>query len=284
MKILLLLLALCTTTCSWAQSYPTVVEGEAEAGALVRVTEPEYANSDVHHLLYLPKNWDATKTYPLLVELTGNKWNWGSGEVEEAHFAYSLTRGEDFILVVLPYISKTAQQNEVTWWGDEELTANYAKMVIPRIIEKYHGDKDRVVLCGFSRGAIGASYIGLRDDEIASLWHAFITHDHFDGQKEWRGTYWGAPLDTYRKAAATRLMRAKGKRWYLSFNGADTYTEALEAMGVAEAIQFTLAPIPMSERFAIPNTYFEHPHNDCWAIFDIPESRQVRKWLYQSVE
>ena len=50
-----------------------------------------------------------------------------------------------------------------------------------------------VILCGFSRGAIGVNYIGLHDDQIAALWAGFITHDHYDGVLEWKGQAWGSP-------------------------------------------------------------------------------------------
>ena len=264
-------------------AYPAVEIGKPAPGKMVRATLPEYAHTDVHHLIYLPKNYQAGKTYPLLVELTGNKWIHGNGEVEEAHLAYSATLGKDFILVVLPYVSKDHTRNEVKWWGDEEATASYAKELIPHIIEQYNGDKNCVILCGFSRGAIGTSFIGLHDDEIASLWTAFYTHDHFDGLQEWKGSKWGSPLSKFRAEARTRLLRAAGKPWFLSSGfGTEKYETYLKELGVDQRIRFTFNSVPIESYFkTIPNAYFKHPHTDCWALFDLPESAHLRQWLQE---
>ena len=62
------------------------------------------------------------------------------------------------------------------------------------IIAEFNADPNAVFLCGFSRGAIGVNYLGLRDDEVAKLWTAFITHDHFDGVRQWTTSGWGGPL------------------------------------------------------------------------------------------
>ncbi len=83
----------------------------------------------------------------------------------------------------------------------------YAKKNVPRICEEFSGDPEAVVVCGFSRGAIGVNFIGLHDEEIAKLWCGFLTHDHYDGVREWRGTDWGTPLVDYRAGAAERLRR-----------------------------------------------------------------------------
>ena len=42
--------------------------------------------------------------------------------------------------------------------------------------------------------SFGHSILGLHDDEVAKLWMAFITHDHFDGIREWKQTKCGTPL------------------------------------------------------------------------------------------
>ena len=262
-------------------TYPTVESGKPAAGKMVRATLPEYQHTDVHHLIYLPKNYQAGKTYPLLVELTGNKWIYGNGEVEEAHLAYSATLGMDFILVILPYISKDNTRNEVKWWGDEKATVDYAKKLIPCVIEQYNGNKNCVILCGFSRGAIGTSFIGLYDNEIASLWTAFYTHDHFDGLQEWKGSKWGSPLSKFRSEARTRLLRAAGKPWFLSSGfGTEKYEIYLKELGIDKHINFTFNNVSINTYFkTIPNAYFKHPHTDCWSLFDIPPSKILRQWL-----
>ena len=70
----------------------------------------------------------------------------------------------------MPYVAKDKQRNTRTWWGDRQATIDYCKINLPRICKQFGGDPKSVFVCGFSRGAIGASYIGLADDEIAALW------------------------------------------------------------------------------------------------------------------
>jgi hypothetical protein len=45
-----------------------------------------------------------------------------------------------------------------------------------------------VFIAGFSRGAIACNFIGLRDDEIASLWCGFVVHSHYEGVRDWPGS------------------------------------------------------------------------------------------------
>ena len=95
---------------------------------------------------------------------------------------------------MLPFVSPDGLRNQRTWWGDVRATVAYAKRAVARTCEQFGGDPNRVVLCGFSRGAIAVNYIGLHDEEIAGLWRGFFTHDHYDGVREWKGTRWGSPL------------------------------------------------------------------------------------------
>jgi len=115
------------------------------------VTAPEYAGTGVHHMLYLPPDWQADwktrgRSWPVIVEYTGNKApTLGStGLVEDAALGFGVSGGR-FIWVVLPYVSKTHVQNEVTWWGDEEATAAYAKTNVPRICAQFGGDTRAVI-------------------------------------------------------------------------------------------------------------------------------------------
>lgn len=248
---------------------------------------PEYEGTGVHHLVSLPGNYSEDREWPVIFELTGNRWKYGDGSVEEAHFGLSISRKKDFIVVVVPYVAAGGKANQPYWWGDTELTVSYIKKLIPYLDGKYAIDMDNLILCGFSRGAIGASYIGLHDDEIASLWKAFISHDHFDGFREWKNTSWGSPLKTYREEAAERLSRLNGRQWYVSHNGTDrmSYKRQLEDMGAEECGDFHYATVDIGSIFQeIPNTYFRSGHNDIWPAFDIAAGDRIRKWLYNVVD
>jgi len=267
---------------------PPMQSGEPGPGRRVRVTEPEYAGTDVHHSLYLPPDYDPARRYPVIVEYTGNFFpaSGSSGEVSGAHLGFAATLGRGFIWVVLPFVSADKTGNAVTWWGDTAATVAYAKMAVPRILAKYHGDPDRVVLCGFSRGAIAVSYIGLHDDEIARLWSAFFTHDHFDGQKEWKNQPWGSPLGPYRAAAAERLRRIHGRPFWVGQNGGTKGIEAfLAEKGLLDAGRFQFEAIPITAWFPdIPNAHIPHPHTDLWPLFPGESSDRLRAWLRQSLQ
>ncbi len=263
---------------------PVEEHGLPAPGRRVSVTEPEYIGTDVHHSLYLPKNFADRTSHPIIVEYTGNYFPpaGSTGRVEDAHLGYALTLGRDFIWVVLPFISKDHRQNEVTWWGDEDATVAYAKICISRIIKKYHVDPDKVILCGFSRGAIAASYIGLHDDDISKLWSAFFTSANFDGVHSWLGTTWGSPLEKYRADAIKRLQRVQGRPWWVSQDkSVDDVTTFLKDTGLF-GDNFILDPVPMKQLFPkIPKAYFISAHTDMWPLFNNPSSNQASKWIYK---
>ena len=89
------------------------------------------------------------------------------------------------------------------------------------VCEKFGGDPKRVVLAGFSRGAIACNYIGLHDDDIASLWCGFICHSHYDGVSE----KWDYP-NADRKSAAIRLARLGDRPQFISQEGSVAVTKA----------------------------------------------------------
>ena len=186
---------------------PAMTEHDPWAGKRVRQVSPEYQGTEVYHTLYLPTDWQDGKRYPVLVEYTGNKFPacGSTGEVKGANLGYGLSGGKGFIWVSMPYIQKGKKENAVTWWGDRQATIDYCKDNLPRICDEFGGDPENLFICGFSRGAIACSYIGLADDEIAPLWKGMIAHDHFDGHQKW-----GYPQSD-RASALERLARLKGR-------------------------------------------------------------------------
>ena len=264
---------------------PPMIENEPAAGRRVRVTTSEYEGSEVHHSLYLPDDWSIEKVstgrkWPVIVEYTGNHFptSGSTGEVEGAALGYGISRGK-FIWVVLPFIEPDRSRNAITWWGDEALTVDYAKRNVPRICEEYGGDPDKMLLCGFSRGAIAVNYIGLHDDEIAKLWCGFITHDHYDGVKQWGGTKWGSPLEVYQEAATNRLARIKGRPVLVCQNGSTSATETFLKERV-DLGNFTFLSINTPEILGeFPNKWAIHPHNDRWLLKRSEEATTVTKWV-----
>jgi len=273
-------------------SVPAMTTARPAAGRRVRQTPREYAGSEVHHSLYLPPDWQpvakaAGKRWPVIVEYTGNYApNLGStGEVGNAGLGFGLCGGRGYIWVVMPYVARDHRHNERTWWGDEEATVAYCKTNLPRICADYGGDRRAVVLCGFSRGAIGVNYIGLHDDQIAALWAGFVTHDHYDGVLEWKGQPWGSPLATYQAEARKRLKRLHGRPVLICQNGVGGTQATRRFIGdqIGEA-RFTFLDVPVSAIFpTIPNPWFFKPHTDRWLLRDSASRRQVWQWLAETV-
>jgi hypothetical protein len=264
-------------------SAPVLSKGKPAAGRLVAITAPEYVGTGVFHTLYLPNSWKkGGERLPLIFEYTGNYFpkSGSTGEVEGAGLGYGLSGGQ-FIWVSLPYVSEDGRDNEVTWWGDEDATVEYAKVNVPRIIEEYGADSKAVFLCGFSRGAIGVNYLGLHDDEVAKLWTAFITHDHFDGVKEWGITSWGSPLDKYRAGAAERLKRVEGRPYLVCQNGDKYGSEVFVRSVLGSANNFTFNNLSTSEIFgSFPHPLAKAAHTDFWAY--LPSKYRTRAWEWMN--
>ncbi len=152
--------------------------------ARVRVYTPEYAGTNIHHDLYLPKDWQPDHKYPVIVEYAPNDSAPFTGSVDDTHLGFYQSGGEGFIWVSMPFINTTVNPaaEATRWWGNgsvddpvgEQLSAEYTKTNLIRILENYGGDPSRVFLTGFSRGAIATGYIGLRDDEMADIWLGFL--------------------------------------------------------------------------------------------------------------
>ncbi|MEY3110836.1 MAG: hypothetical protein RL079_1521, partial [Verrucomicrobiota bacterium] len=184
MRLALLLLVSAMSLGAADLALPPLTSGEPQPGKRATVIAPEYAGSKVRHLIALPDDWTPDwkargKSWPVIAEYTGNYFptSGSTGEVEGAGLGYGVSRGKA-IWVVLPYVAKARQKNEITWWGDIAATVGYAKTNIPRICAEFGGDPKKVVLCGFSRGAIGVSFLGLHDDDMAKLWCGLWAHDH----------------------------------------------------------------------------------------------------------
>ena len=253
---------------------PAMTDEPPAPGKRVRQIAPEYRGSNVHHALYLPIDWQPRRKYPVIVEYTGNKWEpcKSTGKVEDANLGYGMSGGRGFIWISMPYIEKGKKENAVTWWGDKQATVNYCKNNLPRICKKFGGDPHNTFICGFSRGAIGTSYIGLADDEIAAYWKGIFTHDHFDGEREWDYP------ESDRASALTRLARIEGRPVLICGQKAtDVKDQFLKAH--LKLAQFTFLDVPTNQIFNIPEGNIVHPHTDLWMHRESPYRKHARTWL-----
>ena len=282
MRLALLILVSAMSLGAADLALPPLTSGEPQPGKRATVIAPEYAGSKVRHLIALPDDWTPDwkargKRWPVIAEYTGNYFptSGSTGEVEGAALGFGVTRGKA-IWVVLPYVAKDRQKNERTWWGDIDATVGYAKVNVPRICAEFGGDPKKVVLCGFSRGAIGVSFLGLHDDEVAKLWCGLWAHDHFDGMLEWKGHTWGSPLARYREEASVRLRRLQGRPLLVSQAGAET-KKFIASVAPTNVDHLT---VDMGALFgAFPNDFVKHPHNDRWPLRDSTATSVARAWF-----
>ncbi len=248
---------------------PTVTEGAPAAGKRVRQSIPEWQGTAVHHALYLPSDWRPGRLYPVIVEYAGNgnyKNAYGDvseGTVEGSNLGYGLSGGRGYIWIAMPFVDTVNRRNAITWWGDAAATVDYCLKAVRLVCETYGGDPSAVIAAGFSRGAIGTNYIGLRDDLIADIWLAFFPYSHYDGVRSW--TPGDRPAD-----ALERLKRLKGRASFLTHEvSVDPTRLYLDTTGVRAP--FTLRALPYRN------------HNDAWTLRDIPLRREARAWLRDTV-
>lgn len=223
-------------------------------------------------ILYLPTDWVADKKFPVLIELAGNGnyqnkfGDTSSGLPEGSKLGYGLSGGKGFIWACVPFLNGAGDQIALTWWGDApayrpDSTVAFLKRTVPALCERFSGDPHRVVLCGFSRGAIAANAIGLHDDEIAALWRGFICYSHYDGiRSKW--PFAGADAASARQRLA-RLQR-RPQLICCESTVADT-RRYLESTGIQGDFTFL-------------ETGFRN-HNDAWALRPSAARDAARKWL-----
>ncbi|MGN6552638.1 MAG: hypothetical protein ACTHLW_02750 [Verrucomicrobiota bacterium] len=256
---------------------PAMTDAPPGPGLRVRQVAPEYNGTEVYHALYLPVDWKPGGNYPVIVEYTGNKFPVGgsTGEVKDANLGYGISGGKGFIWVSMPYVEKGRRRNAIYWWGDRQATIDYCKTNLPRICKEFGGDTNNIILCGFSRGAIATSYIGLADDEIASFWKGIFTHDHFDGARQWDYP------ESDRASALKRLARLKGRPVLVCSMGSSEEDYLKDHLDLAD---FTFLHVPTRSLFNIPEGKVIHPHTDLWMHKDSEYRDQARAWLKSVVD
>ncbi len=236
------------------------------AGKRVRATTGGWEGSAVHHTLYLPEDWRADRRFPVFVEFAGNGGyanklgDTSDGTVEGAILGYGLSAGRGCLWIVLPFVEivKGEKRNAVKWWGDVAETKRYCAATVRDICARYGGDPQRVVLMGFSRGAIACNYIGLHDDEIARLWCGFLAHSHYEGEFK---------HPAHDEAAWPDRLRRLGDRPLFISQELSTRKTATAIAATGIRGEFTFVDLPY------PN------HSARWVLCDLPIRRAAREWL-----
>jgi hypothetical protein len=253
---------------------PSLVLGQPSAGLRVKQTTNGWENTEVYHIIYLPKNWKPNKRYPVIVEYAGNgpyKNKFGdvsNGTVEGSSLGYGLSKGKDFIWVCMPFVEvkNGLKRNAISWWGDAEETKKYVLATLSLLENKFGADTKNIILSGFSRGAIACNYIGLYDDEIASIWKAFFVHSHYDGVRE----NWPYSLAD-RPSALKRLNRLNDRPQWISQEGSTAnISNYLKSTNVKGNFKFVTIPF--------------RNHSDQWVLKKIPEANEARAWIKEVIK
>lgn len=248
---------------------PAMSKGAPAAAQRVRQTTTGWENTTVYHTLYLPTNWRADAKWPVIVEWPGNggfKNALGDechGVPEGCNLGYGITAGAGAIWVCAPFVDASGKGIAEKWWGDAptydpEPTLAYVRATVREVCARFGGDASRVVLAGFSRGAIAVNRLGLHDDETAKLWRAFICYSHYDGVRTW-------PFPgNDRPAAAVRLARLQGRPQFIcgENTNADSTREYLTGQNGA---------------FTFTGTGFRN-HNDAWVLRPSGARDALREW------
>ena len=251
---------------------PPLDQGKPSAGKRVKETLAGWPSDKVYHVLRLPNDWRPGRHHPVLVEYAGNGGytnrfgDASTGRPEDSKLGYGMSAGRGFIWVCLPYLNEAGTALALQWWGDApahkaQPTLDYCHQAVAWICREYDGDTERVVLCGFSRGAIACNFLGLHDDETAKLWHAFVAFSHYDGVRLW--PYPGAD----RESARARLRRLGDRPQFLCAEGDDIEETGRYLARHAPGGHFTVVP-----------TGFRN-HNDAWVLRPSEARSRLRQWL-----
>lgn len=251
---------------------PALVDGKPGAGRRVKEVLPQYEGTGVYHVLYLPKDWRPGQRYPVVVEYAGNgpyrnrNRDISSGRVEGSRMGYGISGGESYIWLCLPYLNGKGTANVRRWWGskpeyDARPTISYCLEAVKHICAQFGGDRERLVLCGFSRGAIACNFIGLHDDRVAVLWRAFIPYSHYDGARQWE--YPGSD----RASALQRLRRLGSRPQFVCSEGSQ----------FKETAQY-LIESGVKGNFTFRGTGFRN-HSDAWLLRPSKTRSELRSWL-----
>jgi hypothetical protein len=241
-------------------------------GNRVKQTLEPWKDTKVYHVIYLPTDWKPDAKLPVIVELAGNEYqdkygNISTGRPEGSKLGYGLSAGRGFIWLCVPYLNGAGNDIAVKWWGDAPLydpqpTLKYLREVVKSVCREFGGNESKVILCGFSRGAIACNYLGLHDDETAKLWCGFVAYSHYDGVIEtW--PYPGAD----RKSAAERLKRLGNRPQFIC--GQESGQIATEKY---------LKPLLPEANLTFATVGFRN-HNDAWVLRPSEARDQARKWI-----
>ena len=119
-----------------------------------------------------------------------------------SNLGFGISGGIRYIWISMPFLTSDLGQHtaiSTSWWGCPQTTPrgdcgpafnatptiDYTEQAVRHVVERYNGDPERIMVTGWSRGAIACGAIALENDRIAKLWRAFMPYAHMDGDAGW---------------------------------------------------------------------------------------------------
>ena len=125
-----------------------------------------FHHDDALPFVYLPKDWSAEKSWPVVIYLHGGA-EAGTDGIKPTQSGMGVmvwhSRGTFPAIVVFP---------QTTWKEQWGMPASNERVLqaLDQVIAKYHGDPDRVILTGNSMGGYGTWFLGaLHPEKFAAL-------------------------------------------------------------------------------------------------------------------
>ncbi len=241
---------------------PDLEDALPAPGKRVRYRLPSDEGTGIYSVLHLPEDWRPGNAYPVVVEFPGNVFFapacYSTGFPEQCVIGHGITQGRGAICLGLPFVDRAAGRVVENGWGNADETAEHALKMVAEVCSKFGGDRENVVLTGFSRGAIACGYIGLRNDSIAALWKGFHACQHYDGDG-WNG----ATL----QGALERGVRFQGKAVFQTDNPREKFQPVMDVMNT----QVTWADSGLGF------------HSTAMFLDDRPSTQQLRGWFWKLV-
>jgi hypothetical protein len=242
---------------------PELEDAPPGPGKRVRYRLAGDEGSGIYSVLHLPADWRPGKTYPVVVEYPGNVFFapacYSTGLPDQCVIGYGMTQGRGAICLGLPFVDRAGGRVVENGWGNADETADHAGRLVAEVCSRFGGERENIVLTGFSRGAIACGYIGLRSEGIAALWKGFHACQHYDGDG-WNG----ATL----QGALERAGRFRGKAVFQTDNPREKFQAVMDVMNT----QVTWADSGLGF------------HSTAMFLDDRPSTRQLRAWFWKLVE
>lgn len=231
------------------------ITGEFIRGNILNGSEGE-----IHYSYYLPKDYDSTKKYPMIMTLPGYGGMW-FGENSEGNNLSEIgvniwTKETEPMIIVSPQVED---------WGDK--SARQTIELTEYFIENYSVDENRVYGAGYSAGGETMSRVmGMKPELFAAYLH---------GASQWDGEY--APAAE--SGTAVYIFMAENDEYYGSDRAREAYNNLYDAysktgMDEKEIGEKLKLLIPEDKYFN--ERGFTNYHGGGNIIF---EEDEVREWL-----